>query len=209
MRTLKILVIALFAFLSLSTFAQNSEIPSTPKPSYEKDALQIAPFGFFRHTLQVGYIKRLKGGKQSLVVTPSIVLKKNDNESTTGIKAGLQYRFYLNYNKFSNEDKNVRGYAAPYYRFSSIKKTDSDVDFFGETILPIGEREGTMVSNEAGLLMGFEIKFFERMHLDLFAGGGARFSNNEGDNWVIDDSIIGYGYTGIKPTIGLNVGFSF
>jgi len=204
MRTLKFLIIALFAFLSLNTFAQNNE--TSPKPIYERDGLQITPSDFFRHSLQVGYIKRLKEGKQSLVLTPSIVLKKTDNESITGFKAGVQYRFYLNYNKFSTQEKSIRGYAAPYYRFSSIKKTDSDFwTDFGIT----EEREGTMVSNEIGMLMGFEVNFFERMHLDVFGGGGTRFSNNEGNLGTIDDSIIGYGYTGIKPTLGMNIGFAF
>lgn len=190
MKILKILIIVLTAFVTFNVSAQDANPVTIQKPTYQRNVLQINPLQLTQNTLQISYIKKVNGGKQSLVLAPSIVLKNDHYEDRKGFQMDVQYRFYLNFKKISENNSKVRGYAAPYYSFESIR-TNSPIT---------GNLKN--VSNEIGGLAGVEVDLFKRVQLDTFLGAGYNFTKFNYYGFTFNESTL-------KPIVGFNLGFVF
>ncbi len=204
-------------FLTINLQAQNNESASL------KNALKVSPFAFAASKFQVSYERTFKEKKHSLMLTPAIILKDNGVESKKGFETMLQYRIILTQlRKGTNKTMrmhSVRFYTGPYANglLYSENYQNGYYDKVTETYLTkVFTKE--VYAIEGGVLIGIQFDVTKRIILDFYAGGGVRYSDvdDEYEDYVQEDeyNFTDYGvfemeYTGIKPKLGMQLGFSF
>ena len=62
-----------------------------------------------------------------------------------------------------------------------------------------------------GMLFGWSFSFANRINLDIYTGGGIRktFNYDPAENTYYSDGVFDYGYSGIVPRLGIDIGFWF
>ncbi len=61
-----------------------------------------------------------------------------------------------------------------------------------------------------GMLFGWSFSFANRINLDIYTGGGFRKTfNYNNTNSYNDNTVFDYGYSGIVPRLGIDIGFWF
>jgi hypothetical protein len=197
------------AFAFQSATAQSS----SSNEDYNK-VLKLSPFEFGRSQFQVGFERYYNDKTRSIVILPSFILKRSNNEKSDGVELGLQYRMYL-----SQNDGGIFhhiGYYSGVYGLGLVMREEYNLLKYGPN-----NQNGTpytatnkIQSVEGGVLLGIQIDITERIVLDFFAGGGVRYSNVsdqriEQENYYSDYGVFDREYTGIKPRIGFQLGVTF
>ncbi|MEI6062431.1 MAG: DUF3575 domain-containing protein [Bacteroidota bacterium] len=198
---MKKIVIALFFALSVSgAFAQ--VLATANSPEY-KNLLKMSASLFTRSTFQMGY-ERFVDQNTSVYVTAGLNFKDSQSEQMWGIRNEVQMRFHV-YTVIEPRESS-RLYFAPYlinqyletqnYRYNTNGNYSWQTDSFDA----IG----------GGMLFGWSYSFANRINLDIYTGGGFRKTlNYEPNTNIYDNNVFDYGYSGIVPRLGIDIGFWF
>lgn len=185
------------------------------------NVVKISPTEFARAEFQVSYERYFMKRRHSVSISPTIILKSEEGDYREGWRAITQYRYYLSHLNEDNGNRlwrfsNIGLYAGVYGLYFDYKDI-YDVSYLdADNIQKIVENERKITSIEGGLLVGVQLDITQRFILDFYLGGGIR--NSETVNSVeFDESIYNperggiypYGYIGVKPTVGFNLGLLF
>lgn len=154
---------------------------------------------------EYGWMGELQARKY--IVKPSI------NNSSQSPLAGIYGGLYANGKYFAQQSVTYNsGYEVePYY----TQNYDEDGNLTGSTYHQGSGYYYEEIKNryhikqaEAGVLMGFQVILSNNFSVDLFLGGGLRFSSVENKPKDVDFYYPERGYTGIVPKIGFDLGIS-
>lgn len=182
--------------------------------------LAISPVHFFRNAFVATYETGIAKDK-TILISPGVILKDNNNESLTGFTGEVQFRFYLVHPSFDKMDTPYGGarwqpYVAPYYQFNSIEKKFQSY-YFDPVLSTSKEYTITrdITSNAGGILFGCRAVLTRNLFVDVSLGGGFRLSDNAESNSINVPKtdiyntydIFDYEYRGIAPKFALALGF--
>jgi len=168
----------------------------------------IAPVELFLNTIQLGYEHKLANHNTVALLGGFKLAKKNQMVSRLGGNAEFQYRINLLYNKEAISTITKRyttfAYFAPYIEYKYEEITESYVP-------DISTKTNTLTTVNSGFAgVGFGVRFSgleNRFCLNLFAGGGLKYSDTHGlQNY---DDFLQVGYTGIAPKVSFQMGIAF
>jgi hypothetical protein len=179
------------------------------EPAAYRNSISINPIRFTTSTFQMSY-DRLIGKDKSINISAGLTYKDNESESVSGYRGEFQLRYYVLQHETARVSRKI--YAAPFVFDQYTDVTDKNrysYDPYGNGTLQSDYRYNVN-SFGAGFVMGLKWIFAKRFVLDGFVGGGVRTSNrNNSSSAYIDNSLMGYGYKGIFPRIGVDIGFTF
>ncbi|MBN2613441.1 MAG: hypothetical protein JXB00_17940 [Bacteroidales bacterium] len=127
-----------------------------------------------------------------------------------GYGAELSHRIYIN-NKLTPTGIYF-SYGILYNHFELKYKDDwGYIDYMGLSAISYGEYEHTTVIDKAGpsILIGYQKKVLDKIFIDVFFGGGMRYSFIETSSLAprnFDNDIFQYGFTGTVPLAGFRIG---
>jgi hypothetical protein len=201
MRKLKLIVLICLTYFTLA--AQDKESESN---AY-RNSFKINPLSFFSSTFQMSY-ERLVADDKSLNISAGLTYKDSDDESVSGFRGEFQFRYFVLQRETANASRKL--YFAPFIFDQYTDVTDRNYYYS----YPYPGYDDTYRYNVnsfgAGIVMGFNWTFAKRFVLDAFVGGGVRTSNlKKNSDYYFDDGLMGYGYKGIFPRVGLDLGFTF
>jgi hypothetical protein len=201
MRKLSLIVLICLSNLVVSAQDNGNE------PKVYRNSFKINPLSFFSSTFQMSY-ERLVGEDKSLNFSAGLTYKDSDDESVSGYRGEFQFRYFVLQRETANASRKL--YFAPFVFDQYTDVTDRNYYYS----YPYAGYDETYKYNVnsfgAGIVMGFNWIFAKRFVLDAFVGGGVRTSNLEKiSNYYFDDGLMGYGYKGIFPRVGLDLGFTF
>lgn len=194
----------------------------TPRFEYS-NAFKISPIEFGSSRFQITYERYINDRSSSFLAIPTIILKENGQESKKGFEMMLQYRFFLTHlRKGINKTlgmHNIGFYAGPYINglvYNEEYQNGYYIDM--EQMYVTDTFEKDVRSGEAGALIGVQFDITPKILLDLYVGGGIRYSDVTDTFEDVVDDVFNYGryydvfdleYTGVKPKLGLQLGFAF
>lgn len=168
----------------------------------------VSPIDLVLNTFELGYERRLANENTIIFLGGVKLSKKSDYFDRLGGLGEFQYRVNLHYDKAAantlNRNFSTFAYFAPYVTYRYEQLTEQNV---GSTPTPV--QQITIVnSGFAGVGFGFRLTANEsRFCMNLFAGGGLKYSDNNGSKKY--DDFIQVGYTGIAPKISFQMGIAF
>lgn len=196
----KIIVALLLVIFASGAYAQ--VLATANSPEY-KNVLKMSASLFTRSTFQMGY-ERYLNPNTSLYLTGGINFQDSDYDKNWGVRTEAQLRFHV-YTLIKPKESH-RLYFAPYllnhYLETETRNyTGSGMDEW---------RTDSFDAIGGGMLFGWSFSFANRINLDLYTGGGFRKTLNYDDNDnYYNDGIFEYGYNGIVPRLGIDIGFWF
>lgn len=186
-----------------------------------KSAIKISPIEFAKAEFQMSYERYFGDRTSSFVISPSFILKENSSETKEGIQIESQYRIYLSHLRSDDQSvllgfHNIGLYAGLYARYLDYRE---DYQFMWYEAGASYSEEFTkdITSWEGGAIIGIQIDITKRILLDLFAGGGVRYTDftdsKEGvvdvDYYYDEYGVFDPEYKGVKPRLGLQIGVLF
>lgn len=199
MRKLSLIVLLSFSYVFVAAQDQVME------PQGYRNSIKIDPMRFFSSTFQISY-ERLVCSDKALNFSAGLTYKDDDYESVSGYRGEFQFRYFVLQRETTRAARKL--YFAP---FVFDQYTDvTERNFYYDPYQVTDEYRYKVNSFGAGIVMGVNWTFAKRFVIDAFVGGGVRTSNmNNPSNSYIDDGLMGYGYKGIFPRVGLDLGFTF
>ena len=195
----------LIILLSLSCLFAAAQDQASIAPSY-RNIIKIDPIRFFSSTFQLSY-ERLVDKDKSLNFSAGLIYKDTESESVNGFRGEFQFRYFILEREIYNPARKI--YFAPFI-------FDQYVDVINRNYYnSSGMQEQYSYKTNAfggGIVMGVNWVFSKRFVIDAFLGGGVRTSNMDKNNNVYytnNNGIMDYGYKGIFPRVGLDLGFTF
>ena len=186
-------------------------------------AVKISPVEFGKAEFQISYERYFGERSSSFVISPSFILKENNFESKEGFQIEGQYRIYLSHLRSDNQSvllgfHNIGLYGGVYARYLDYKE-DYQYMWYDNTsgTSHSGEFTKDVVAKEGGAIIGIQIDITKRILLDLFAGGGVRYTDFTdskegvvGSEYFYDEyGVFDPEYKGVKPRLGLQIGVLF
>lgn len=179
-----------------------------------KSRVYMSPWSFLANTFQLLYERDYSKG--SFLLAGDALVIRNKDEETLGFGAEIQPRITVYSQNVTSTKRGKTSsyhayiYGAPYLRYRYIDATytkDSMMyDIWGTLIGTITTRETDIISSfSGGVVLGVRFTFVKKLSLDLFAGGGVKFSDING-NKNRYGQVFDYGYTGILPKGGMKLG---
>lgn len=168
----------------------------------------VAPFDLFLNTIQIGYERKLKNHNTIALNGGFKLSKKDEIVHRLGGNGEFQYRINLLYNKEAlsaiTNRHSTYTYFAPFVQYRYEEITDIVSNDITTTV-----RENTFVnSGFAGLGFGVRLTALEnRFCLNIYAGGGMKYSDVQGNKKYAD--FFEVGYTGIAPKVSFQIGITF
>lgn len=196
----KILLALCIAISTSGAFAQ--VLATANSPEY-KNILKMSLSLFTQSTFQLG-IERFVKPTTSFYLTAGLSFQNSDNENSWGIRNELQMRFHVF--TLVKPATSHRLYFAPYLLNQYYETETTEYDNYGNQYW----HDDTFDAFSGGMLFGWSFSFANRINLDIYTGGGIRktFNYDPSDNYY-DDSVFDYGYSGIVPRFGVDIGFWF
>lgn len=208
----------LFSLVISYTFVQAQEVGVFEY----KNAIKISPFEFGNEEFQISYEHYFKNRKSSIQLMPSFILKDNQDESKTGVQVMGQYRIFLSHLR-GDEGKSILGfynlglYGGVYALYLDYSE-DYLYGYYNDMTNEFINEEFTkdLTSFEGGAILGVQVDITNRFVIDFYVGGGIRKTDIE-DTKVLPEGQVDYfyygvfdrEYTGVKPKLGLQLGFTF
>jgi hypothetical protein len=189
---------------TFTSFGQEAETVVQPQRNY----FYVSPVDLFFNNIELGY-ERMFASRNSVFLKGGIKLSKQDDYfDRQGANAEMQYRIDLRYTRNTIYTAPGRfttyAYFAPYisYRYEQITE---------ERTIELGvERQQVSFINAGFAGVGFGMRFTaleSRFCLNLFAGGGLRYSDINGLRKY--NEFLQPGYTGIAPKVSFQLGIAF
>jgi hypothetical protein len=196
----KILLALLIVISTSGAFAQ--VLATANSPEY-KNVLKMSASQFTRNTFQMGY-ERFFNTNTSLYLTAGVNFKDTDYDKNWGFRTEAQIRF--NVYTIIKPKESHRLYFAPYIVNHYLEMEARNYNGSGQDVW----QSDTFDAIGGGMLFGWSYSFANRINLDLYTGGGFRKTINykSNDNYY-SDGIFDYGYSGIVPRLGIDIGFWF
>jgi hypothetical protein len=198
----KILLVFLITVSATGAFAQI--LATANSPEY-KNILKMSASLFTRNTFQLGY-ERFANPNTSVYLAAGLNFKDSDYEQNWGVRTEAQMRFHV-YTVIKPKESH-RLYFAPYIMNHYLETERSEYTGTGNQVWTTD----TFDAFGGGMLFGWSFSFANRINLDLYTGGGIRktFGYDKNINgYSYNDGIFDYGYSGIIPRLGVDIGFWF
>jgi len=187
-----------------------------------RNAIKISPFEFGNSEFQLTYEKYSAMRRHSILIMPTVILKDNGVESKKGVEGMIQYRFFLTHLKKGKNKtwgmSNIGFYTGTYLRgliYSEVYQSGYYDKTTNEYLTKNFEKD--IRAAEGGVLLGIQFDITTRIILDMYVGGGVRYSDVEDsyDDFANEEiyrptpGVFDKEYTGVKPKVGLQIGFTF
>jgi hypothetical protein len=202
---IKFLILFSVLLLSASTLHAQTNYDSLNEArlssrQYNK-AFYVSPFQFVLSTFQIGYENMFKNHERGILLNAGVTIEgANSSDQRLGGIGELQYRIYI-IRTYKKTEENI--YFGPFAQFKYIKHTDS------LSAWPDPAINTTYLSYAGGVVFGIKFVVKKRLVLDLFTGGGARYSDIRGTQPRWAPGFFDDGHTGIFPRMGANIGITF
>jgi hypothetical protein len=185
-------------------FSASAQVLATANSPEYKNVLKMSASLFVRSTFQMGY-EHFFQTNTSFYVTGGLTYQDSDYEKVWGVRNEAQMRFHV-FTVIKPRESN-RLYFAPYL-INQYFETEGWV--YGT----YGYDQWATDSFDAfglGMLFGWSYSFANRINLDIYTGGGIRktFGYDDIINSGSSDGVFDYGYSGIVPRFGIDIGFWF
>jgi len=190
-------------FISLTSVASAQILATANSPEY-KNILKMSASLFVRSTFQMGY-ERFFDPNTSFYLAGGLSFKDSESEKLWGLRTEAQMRFHV----FTviQPRQSHRLYFAPYLANEYFETEYRDYSQSGYEVW----NTDSFDAFGGGMLFGWSYSFANRINLDIFAGGGLRktFGYDPAEYYYYDDTVFDYGYSGIVPRLGIDIGFWF
>ena len=186
------------------------------------NAIKISPIEFGSAEFKMSYEHYFGVRKSSISIIPSVILKDNFDESKSGVQVMGQYRVFLSHLR-SDEGKSILGfYNIAFYGGVYSLYLNQNEDYRYGVHNPVTneydnlEFHKDITAFEGGALVGMQVDITNRIVLDMYVGGGIRQTDlvDTRDETETQPDYYYYGvfdpeYKGVKPNLGLQIGFTF
>lgn len=158
---------------------------------------------FTRNTFQMGY-ERFFQPTTSLFLAAGLSFQDSESEKMFGVRTEAQMRFHV-YTIIRPKESH-RLYFAPYL-LNQYFETENKVYNIGNYTW----KTETFDAFGGGMLFGWSFSFANRINLDIYTGGGLRktFNYDPAQNSYYNNNVFDFGYSGIVPRLGIDIGFWF
>jgi hypothetical protein len=196
-------VLVAILILITASVSEAQVLATANSPEY-KNVLKMSASLFVRSTFQLGYEHFFKPNT-SFYLAGGLTFKDSDYEKVWGIRGEAQMRFHVY--TVINPRTSSRLYFAPYLADQSFDIEEQVYDNNGY----YAWRTDSFNAFGGGMLFGWSYSFANRINLDIYTGGGIRktFGYDPDENYYYDDGVFDYGYNGIVPRLGIDIGFWF
>lgn len=196
-------IFAILFSLLLGSAVEAQIMPSSNSSEY-RNILKMSVAQFTNSTFQLG-IEHFFKPTSSLYITGGFNLNDNDNTKSWGALFEAQLRLYA----FTQINPNYshRLYFAPYL-YNRYYSEETRV-YNGGSSSVYSWRTKDYDAISGGLLFGWSYSFAKRINLDIYTGGGVRKTIGYENPNYYNSSIFEYGYSGIMPRFGVDLGFWF
>lgn len=223
------------SLLAFSGFAQTEVLQTETEADTQKterlarNNIYISPFNLIVNQFLVGYERDFGKSRHSILFQAGAMLSgRNDgyyygsypnnyNGTDWGITAEVQYRYRIvsvtNPRGKAKNPFRFDFYAAPFAAYQHLNyyaETSTYDETTGVFTYDGYEEESQAISG--GIVFGTRFTFFERFTLDTYAGGGLKFSPNEGQggySYSYNYDIFRPNYSGVIGKVNLQVGVAF
>jgi hypothetical protein len=196
----KILFVCVFIISTSGVFAQI--LATANSPEY-RNVLKMSASLFTRNTFQMGY-ERFLNPNTSLYLAAGLNFRDTDYERNWGVRTEAQMRFHV-YTIIKPKESH-RLYFAPYLMNHYIETETRDYSGSAMTVW----KSDTFNAFGGGMLFGWSFSFANRINLDMYTGGGFRKTfNYDVETNTNNNGVFDYGYSGIVPRLGIDIGFWF
>jgi hypothetical protein len=197
----KIFLAILIVASASGAFAQI--LATANSPEY-KNILKMSVSQFTRSTFQMGY-ERFVTPTSSLFVAAGLSFEDSEYNKIFGIRTEAQMRFHV-FTVIKPKDSH-RLYFAPYLLNQYFETENMTYDNNGNSMW----ETDTFDAFGGGMLFGWSFSFANRINLDIYTGGGIRktFNYDPSEITYYNDGVFDYGYSGIVPRLGIDIGFWF
>jgi hypothetical protein len=178
-------------------------------PKLKNRTVYFDPVSVFVGNLKVGYEQRFDRGKQALFVLPHLqYYSLGRSQVRRGGGVEVDYRFYLGDESEEDESwsEQLQGYVAPFARFKYREVGNERTQYTGNQQITVSNTRYYSIFS-GGMTFGLKAPLAQFFTIDLFFGGGFRYSKAGGN--YSHNGFLGPGYTGVIPKMGLRVGVDF
>lgn len=194
-------VLAVLIIIILAGNVRAQVLATANSPEYN-NILKMSASLFVRSTFQMGF-EHFFNQNTSLNISAGMNFQDSDYDKNFGVRTEAQMRFHV-FTVIKPTESN-RLYFAPYLmnHYLVIERNNyyssSSDNWYKDTFNAFS----------GGMLFGWSYTFANRVNLDIYSGGGLRktFGYDEENNY--SDGIFEYGYSGIMPRFGIDLGFWF
>lgn len=193
------IVIAIMFFVA----GARAQILATSNSPEYKNLLKMSASLFTQSTFQLGF-ERFFQPNTSFFLATGLKFEDSEYEKNWGVRTELQMRFHV-YTIIRPRDSH-RLYFAPYV-LNQYFETET-IDYASS--VPNAWVLDTFDAFGGGMLFGWSYSFANRINLDIYTGGGIRKTFNYDNNSNSGNGEFSdYGYSGIVPRLGIDIGFWF
>lgn len=180
----------------------NAQVLATANSPEYKNVLKMSASLFSRNTFQIG-VERFFEPNTSYYITAGLNLKDSDIEKNWGVRTELQMRFHV-YTVIKPKISH-RLYFAPYLFNHYLETEKYEYGTNGNRLW----KKDSFDALGGGMLFGWSYSFANRINMDIYTGGGLRKTFDYDALYNYTDGIYDYGYSGIVPRLGIDIGFWF
>ena len=194
----KIICILLLLKLSSTWLYSQEQNEGDNTSGFRTKYIFLDPFPAFHNILQLGYERIFMDASKSILISVGVLVRGYNSDIEKGFSDELQFRFYLNDLRNPGQGNKLK-YA---FHFSP---------FFAHRYIDARSYMTYDYSNSvsAGIISGMK-GTYGHFVFDIYLGGGFKKSFTNKDNPVFESKdIFDDNFTGIRPKIGLLLGFCF
>jgi hypothetical protein len=190
--------------IAVSTSCAFAQVLATANSPEYKNILKMSVSQFTRSTFQLG-LEHYIAPTTSFYLAAGLNFKDSDQSKTWGLITEAQMRFHV----FTviKPRTSQRLYFAPYLLNQYFETENKAYNSYGNPLW----KTDTFDAFGGGMLFGWSFSFANRINLDIYTGGGLRktFNYDDTENMYYNESTFDYGYSGIVPRLGIDLGFWF
>lgn len=188
--------------------AQDASLPISEEKRHNRVYFNM--FDLVYSTFGVAYERDIK--RNSLLISAGGILMKNNSRSRTGGSGEVQYRINLIDEKAGYENT-VFLYFAPYAQFRYIDEEEKAIAYAYSNSYYASYsyiNRANLRSYNGGALLGLSLYAMKRrLCFSFFAGGGLRYVDIRGSEYLFDQTVFSVGYSGVLPRFGFQFGVGF
>jgi hypothetical protein len=184
---------------------------SDPEPTFQlpRTIVKLSPFQFAASTLELGIETFNPTYSKSFNLSVGLRSGSNDYNDGKGVSCELAFRKYAAPMKFRSRG-NRQYYQGIYYTLFAKGEyfKGENIDYYYTNTETYTEKTFAVTP---GFAIGFQRTFWQIIFMDVFVGGGVKFSNVDYLDTPPADydphyDIFDPGYSGIYPKIGVKIG---
>jgi hypothetical protein len=191
-----------FVSMAASLMSEAQVLATANSPEY-KNVFKMSVSLFVQSTFQMGY-EHFFQPNTSFYITGGLTYQDSDYDKVWGVRNEAQMRFHV----FTviKPRESYRLYFAPYLLNQYFEAEEQVYDNYGNYVWASDSFDAFGL----GMLFGWSYSFANRINLDIYTGGGIRktFGYDDSNNFS-SNGVFEYGYSGIVPRLGIDVGFWF